>query len=33
VDTRLRAIVRRGRSQLAMEWDGSLLIGRPGLAQ
>jgi len=28
VDTRLRAVVRRGRAQLAMEPDGSLLIGR-----
>jgi hypothetical protein len=26
VDTRQRALVRRGRSHLAMEWDGSLLI-------
>jgi hypothetical protein len=31
VDTRLRAIIRRGRSHPAMEWDGSLLIG--GLTQ
>jgi len=27
VDTRLRAIVRRGRSGVAAEWDGGLLIG------
>jgi len=33
VDTRLRAIVRRGRAQLAMEWDGSLLISSPGRSQ
>ena len=33
VDTRLRAIVRRGRSQVAMEWDGSLLISSPGRSQ
>jgi hypothetical protein len=33
VDTRLRAIVRRGRSQLAVEWDGSLLISSPGRSQ
>ena len=33
VDTRLRAVVRRGRSRPAMEWDGSLLIGRPVSSQ
>ena len=33
VDTRLRAVVRRGRSQLTMESDGSLLIGRAPRAQ
>jgi Bacterial extracellular solute-binding proteins, family 5 Middle len=27
VDTRLKAIVRRGRSGVFMEWDGGLLIG------
>jgi hypothetical protein len=26
VDTRMRAIVRRGRSGLTAEWDGGLLI-------
>jgi hypothetical protein len=30
VDTRLRAIVQRGRSGLSAEWDGGLLIARPG---
>jgi hypothetical protein len=29
VDTRSRALVRTDRSQLVMEWDGSLLIGLP----
>jgi hypothetical protein len=29
VDTRSRALVRTGRAQLVMEWDGSLLIGPP----
>ena len=33
VDTRLRAVVRRGRAQLAMESDGSLLIGRVSRSQ
>jgi extracellular solute-binding protein (family 5) len=27
VDTRLRAVVRRGRSDVDVEWDGGLLIG------
>jgi hypothetical protein len=29
VDTRLRAIVRKGRSHMTMEWDGNLLVGGP----
>jgi hypothetical protein len=27
VDTRLRALVRKGRSHMTVEWDGSLLLG------
>jgi hypothetical protein len=30
VDTRLRAIVRRGRSGVTADWDGALLIDGPG---
>jgi hypothetical protein len=30
VDTRLKAIVRRGRSGVTTEWDGGLLIGTTG---
>lgn len=29
VDTRQRALVRRGRAHMAIEWDGSLLLGGP----
>ena len=30
VDTRPRAIVRKGRGNLVVEWDGALLIGGTG---
>jgi hypothetical protein len=30
VETRLRAIVRRGKSGLSAEWDGGLLIAGAG---
>jgi hypothetical protein len=33
VDTRLRALVRKGRSQMTLEWDGSLLVGGQGRSQ
>jgi hypothetical protein len=33
VDTRLRAIVRRGRGGVTAEWDGGLLLAREGGAR
>ena len=29
VDTRSRALLRKGRAHVTLEWDGSLLLGRP----
>jgi hypothetical protein len=33
VDTRLHAVVRRGRSGLSMEWDGGIVLALPAVRQ
>jgi hypothetical protein len=33
VDTRLHAVVRRGRSGLSTEWDGGIVLALPAIRQ